>query len=317
VYASICPDYEPEIVIAEMTQKRYKRSSLVNKSTKAKSKSGNGEKKAIQTRHSRAKYACKPELQRVFDFVNLVPPDCEMKDAKELKLEDRVSFRMGTPGWNKCQIGNAGIFISYIKTFPQELIAGVFALEKLQTIYDTYQESNRIFEQTSDPEAKALRDKIEPMLLRAFEIEEQRYWSLRSTRKTMYRLAEIGENPEPYLGKTLEDVVIGIPLLVEYAYLDKDGKLHRSLNRFAEALEGVEVSRIRACLICRRLFWANRKDKQCCSEEHSRIIRQRQVRENQKLNKGVYGRAAKRRNTIENEHHEDTIESAEKDNAKQ
>lgn len=254
--------------------------------------SPSGVNKAVQTRPSRAKYTCKPELQEIIDYVNLVPPDLEMKSSEELLGADRKSIppRMATPAYREYQLRQAKTLLTYLKTFPPELLAAVFKLETFQSIYDRYQVFNEIYEQTFDPEVKADRDECENLLIRAYGITEHQYWSLRSTRKTMYRLAEIGENPEPYLGQKLEDVVLAFHLFTEYAHLDKDGRIRRSPNPFAETLEGVEVLRIRVCLVCRKLFWATRKDKRCCSEEHARIIRQRQVRANQKLNRGIYGR---------------------------
>jgi hypothetical protein len=245
---------------------------------------------AVHTRPSRAKYTCKPELQKLFDWVNLVPSDLDLKSIEELIGEERLVYRIGTPQAKEYQLRKAKALITYLKTLPQELLVSTFTLENLQALHDAYQESNKLVEQAHNPETKALRDKLESMLIQAFQIEERRYWRLRTTRKTLYRLAEIGENAESYYGRKLEDVVIGAPLsFMEYAYLDENGIIRRSPNPFAETLEGVEVSRIRACLICRKLFWANRKDKRCCSEEHSRIIRQRQVRENQRINKDIYG----------------------------
>jgi hypothetical protein len=119
------------------------------------------------------------------------------------------------------------------------------------------------------------------------------YDQLRMMRNNLYRLTEIGKDVESYLGKQL-DVVLEV-LLVEYAYLDQEGKIRRQPNRFAEIIEDIEASRIRACLICRKLFWAYRKDKWCCSEEHSSIIRQRQSRINKKEKAGIYAKFAKRK----------------------
>jgi hypothetical protein len=300
----ICRYFEPEIVLVKMAQKRYEAIKNTKTGTEVTSKSPNEESKAIYGRANRAKYACKPELQKVIDWVNLVPPDHEMKPLEEL-VERKLLLRMDTPAYNEHQLRKAAALLTYLKTFPKELLAVEFMLEDFQKLFDLYQTSKEVYEQTSDPEAKAVRDEIEPLLLRTFQVQERRYWSLRTTRQTMYRLVEIGENPEPFLGQELKDIVIGVALLVEYAHLDKSGRIRRSSNPFAETLDGVEVSRIRACLVCRKLFWANRKDKRCCSEEHSRIIRQRQVRENQKLNKGIYGRTANQRKTTERQPHKE------------
>ena len=259
--------------------------------------------KTKNARSSRARYACKPEIQQLIDWINLVPPDQEMKSLEELVEKDSKSFRIGTNEYKKYELCKAKAFIVYLETFPQKVKEGVFPLGRLQTMNNAFEEADILFKENPHPKVKELRDELESILLETFRIQERRYYSLRNTRNTLYRLAEIGENIEPYLGKQLEGVVLGMGLLLEYGHLDKDGRLRRSPNPFAEALEGIEVSRIRACLICRKLFWASRNDKRCCSEEHSRIIRQRQVRENQRINKGIYGRAARKR--IVSKNHED------------
>jgi hypothetical protein len=45
------------------------------------------------------------------------------------------------------------------------------------------------------------------------------------------------------------------------------------------AIEGVEVSRIRECPICRKIFWAGRIDQPCCSKEHGKVLRTRRWRD--------------------------------------
>lgn len=272
--------------------------------------------KTKNARSSRAKYACKPEIQKMIDWINLVPPDKEMKTTPELTGEDGKRFLTGTYEYKRYELRRAKAFITYLETFPQKVKEGIFTLEKLQTMYNAFEEAEELFKETPHPKIGALRDELESRLSELFFTQERLYYSLRNARNTFYRLAEIGENIEPYLGQKLDGVVLGMTLFLEYGHLDKDGRLRRSPNPFAEALEGIEVSRIRVCLICRKLFWASRNDKRCCSEEHSRIIRQRQVRENQRINKGIYGRAAKKRKVSEGEKREDLHKDIARDNTK-
>jgi hypothetical protein len=294
-----------------MTQKRY----YTEQSTTAQDKSPNTDAKPASTRLNRAKYSCKPELKQLIDWVNLVPPDHEMKPLEEIVGDKVGSFlRIDTPEYKEYELRKAEALIMYLKSFPKEIMKTGLDLVKLEKLHDLFQKADKLSKQMIDPENLSLRDEIESTLLKTFRAQESLYWSLRTTRKTLYRLAEIGENPGPYLGQKLKDVILGTNLLMEYAYLDERGILQRTPNRFAETLVGVEVSRIRACLICRKLFWANRKDKRCCSEEHSRIIRQRQVRANQKLNKDIYGRGMRKREAVVTKNYEDAHTYLKKDN---
>ena len=60
----------------------------------------------------------------------------------------------------------------------------------------------------------------------------------------------------------------------------ESGKLSVKLAPFLEALQGLEVERLRICPICSQIFWAGRLDKSGCSENCSRVLRQRRLREN-------------------------------------
>jgi hypothetical protein len=72
------------------------------------------------------------------------------------------------------------------------------------------------------------------------------------------------------------------------AYIDPDGRFRPKLAPIMEALDGVEVDRIRACLNknCRRIFWAGRvakpgstkNDQVCCSPECSHAARNQRLR---------------------------------------
>ena len=65
-----------------------------------------------------------------------------------------------------------------------------------------------------------------------------------------------------------------------------DGGIIRiRLAPFLELLKGIEASRIRQCPICTKLFWAGRRDKSACTEECSRVLRQRRLRENRAYRK--------------------------------
>jgi hypothetical protein len=49
------------------------------------------------------------------------------------------------------------------------------------------------------------------------------------------------------------------------AQVNELGQLEFNIDPMIKALENVEVSKIRTCQICRKIFWAPRRDSLCCS----------------------------------------------------
>ncbi|HKQ04138.1 MAG TPA: hypothetical protein VJ464_03325 [Blastocatellia bacterium] len=60
---------------------------------------------------------------------------------------------------------------------------------------------------------------------------------------------------------------------------DKEGKIVVKPTPLADALVGVESSRIRECTICENIYWAGRIDQPCCSRKCNGIRRVRKWRE--------------------------------------
>ena len=60
---------------------------------------------------------------------------------------------------------------------------------------------------------------------------------------------------------------------------DPEGRLQIERSRLLEALDGVEIVRIRICKRCRQIFWAGRVDMTCCSSPCTHAERQRRWRE--------------------------------------
>lgn len=238
-------------------------------------------------RMNRVKYACKPDLQELLDVINLIPPDHEMKSSGEI-YRRKPLLRQESPEWLAEERKATSAFVNYLEGFPID-IRGIITAAAFDDLKSLLKEIEALPPNSHETEVPDYWRKRIRLINKQIEFYDQ----LRTMRNNLYRLTEIGKDVESYLGKQL-DVVLGV-LLIEYAYLDQEGKIRRQPNRFAEIIEDVEVSRIRACLICRKLFWAYRKDKWCCSEEHSRIIRQRQSRSNKKEKGKIYAKFAKRK----------------------
>ncbi len=64
--------------------------------------------------------------------------------------------------------------------------------------------------------------------------------------------------------------------------INKDGTISIENDPFAEAVEGVDATRIRECPKCRRLFWAGRNTQLGCSTQCSTALRNRNLRKRNK-----------------------------------
>jgi hypothetical protein len=97
---------------------------------------------------------------------------------------------------------------------------------------------------------------------------------IKQVRNVLRTLARYGRSP------TTESLPIGAYLeSLVFAKIDNKGRLHVEHTRLLRAIEGVEINRIRLCKICRKIFWAGRADKDCCSHKCAGVSRTRKWRE--------------------------------------
>jgi hypothetical protein len=76
---------------------------------------------------------------------------------------------------------------------------------------------------------------------------------------------------------TLEEMLEGAKLPIvaldarTHLVVDEGGKLRLVIDELTQALDGVEIDRVRECKLCKRIFWAGRKDKKCCSDRCNNV----------------------------------------------
>jgi len=85
------------------------------------------------------------------------------------------------------------------------------------------------------------------------------------------------------------------PISQDNLSVNRDGNIKFQLSIYAEALEGVNISRLRICEYCKKLFWASRKDAYTCSPKHARNRRMRLLRENWKEKGDLYLKARQKK----------------------
>lgn len=89
------------------------------------------------------------------------------------------------------------------------------------------------------------------------------------------------------------DVAFTVPVVM---VVDERGQLAiKPENPLVEALVGIPVERIRACAICRRLYWAPRINSECCGEKCRKTYNQRNSRRNRQVSKRKRARKASKR----------------------
>jgi hypothetical protein len=99
----------------------------------------------------------------------------------------------------------------------------------------------------------------------AFYGLHKKYQRLREYRTNLHKVMRIAElNPTDRL--TSSEILDPIVITQEYS-VDERGKFIQWGNPFTDALEDddVEVTRIRSCDNCKRVFWAGRRDQMCCT----------------------------------------------------
>ncbi|CAN5698246.1 hypothetical protein BH18ACI1_BH18ACI1_17940 [soil metagenome] len=84
-------------------------------------------------------------------------------------------------------------------------------------------------------------------------------------------------------------------LLISSVLVSKDGVVNFLISEWAEAIQGVNISRLRKCDICEKFFWASRKDTFACSKKHSKVRQMRLLRENWKDKGDLYLKARQKK----------------------
>ena len=91
-----------------------------------------------------------------------------------------------------------------------------------------------------------------------------------------------GFAPAPVLGETRISI-------------DANGIAKVQPDEFSEAIDGLDLRRIRSCKICDRILWAKRNDTFTCSPKHGKALAMREMRKNWKKN-GHAGKGGYRSN---------------------
>lgn len=89
--------------------------------------------------------------------------------------------------------------------------------------------------------------------------------------------------------------------------LNEKGEIQFSISEWASALQGVDITRIRRCEICEKIFWANRSDAFACSKKHAKTRQMRLLRANWKEKEDLYLKARKKKENNKKEKKNGTL----------
>lgn len=216
------------------------------------------------TKSQRKKLMLKFKEERLHSFIelaNLLPTDYAVADLNEIIGRDD-----DTPD------SNEDVFAFWIKKYKLLLIY----LEKFPTHFKEYvlEDSENNLAQInmsnlhSDENSNHI-SKIYGALCR--------YDDFRDVREKLVKLFRVTQTSS---GRHWASFLLlsRIPVHASFS-IGKDGIAKVSLDSFAETINGVDVTRIRECKDCQRIFWAKRKDQSCCSTDCANRHHVRQHRE--------------------------------------
>jgi hypothetical protein len=84
-------------------------------------------------------------------------------------------------------------------------------------------------------------------------------------------------------------------LLAVEVSIDAGGHIHFEPSQWAKAIDGVDITRVRRCEVCDKVYWAKRRDAFACTKEHAKVRQMRLLRANWKENGDLYKKARKKR----------------------
>jgi hypothetical protein len=280
---------------------------------------------------SRAKFQCNPKLAELIELANIIPPDFHFDWNEELTKGD---YQTALIGWLKVfpKLGKEtvsrlldakidGIKFPFFENFPNDdftehdflRLAGITLIQYRKTfeirslllnlikLFSVSQEKSvaKFFNHKTIEATNLLEKMLEEgeRISRLQQENKQIELSPELENTLLFDIASQGNNELFSNFADLTDIISKIQLQISKVdfSIDNDGKINFRLTKYADALQGVNISRLRLCEYCNRIFWANRNDAFTCSPKHARNRRMRLLRENWKQKGDLYLKARRKK----------------------
>lgn len=201
------------------------------------------------------------ELERLINLANLLPPTQVAADLDEILGRDESRFYSSEEGFS-FELEKYKLLLVYLERFPPHF-------------------REYVLEDSKKSLAQIKTDKLsqDSNIKHFVKIYGAlgRYDEFRKVREKLRGLIRITHEPSGLKRHALQ-FFHRISIHASLTVAD-DGTVKINLDSFADAINGVDATRIRECGDCQRVFWAKRKDQSCCSKDCANRFHVRRHRE--------------------------------------
>jgi hypothetical protein len=271
-----------------------------------------------------------------FDTIRVTPNHPAVANPNSIKLHPEVMNQHfdKTGKESEARVARAMMLFRFLQTLPPMAINSIIRPQDIQALLELAKEKkaqvNLLDEQSADnpyelflsskgkksqkqhgddeigqmlPDKLQIKKKLDEVLKEMVAVTNywfDRYDQIKSFKTLLNKLNFIGKNFETAQRNISESVREVIGHLTPKVYVDDKGKLQKEDSFFLESLIDVEVTRIKRCRNCPNFFWANRIDRQCCTEKCADTYNKQASRERKQSHGEQYKQATKRRKNKKN-----------------
>ncbi len=206
---------------------------------------------------------CPPRLKAILEALDKLPPGIELANLSYLERESPEAIRED--------------IVSYLKDLPGEFVRQLWL--RIPPFPGFRPEQARRL--LVDAGLAFLADSSDQKVLETHHLAHVSYFTFwrkmlvecEFLRRSALVLAELGKAAR--VAKDRGDSVHTVSLLPVVVEVNSKGVADVGRFRLGEAIDGVDLSRLRECEICGKLFWAGRIDKVFCSPSCGNKLRKR------------------------------------------
>jgi hypothetical protein len=226
--------------LTKMTDKRDKTEMKRKRSKRITDRKQNRIQNVTNETKSRAKFRRPKPLEKLIELVNSIPPERELPPLQAIFDATGVTFDS-----------------NWMERYPAIVVIN----EKLEGVPDSFFQDIEALDETSYLILKYDKFSLVRKVVR--ELAQLAPLALHERRSRFYQLKTRGD----WVWHTTQPDI------------DRHSGVIIEREDLLSALIGVDTQRLRECKVCRRVFWAQRKDRWTCIKQCSDTQRQRRRRE--------------------------------------